>query len=241
MHAVRDTTGQRGSTAAEYIGMVAVVAAVVAALLALAPGLGDMIASALRSALCEITGSDCGSGPGDVPPAALLVDPQLTPDERGVLLGHPAAAQDLLETLTPEELQWIAEHDPTLNEAIQAAVSWGEELELTDRYIAAPLDDFLSYRDSAERDGRLDYSTNLCSAPVVGSSGRSFDFRSPCTRHDFGYRNYRRLGVFHQKKEAVDNRFLDDMKAHCRTRSVFVQPDCYKWAYVFHEAVKRFG
>lgn len=221
--------------------MIAFVAAVMALLLTLAPGVADTISSAVRSALCEVAGTSCDSGPREAPPASVAVDPQLTPQERALLLGGPEGAQDLLRTLTPEELRWIAENDPALNDAVRAAVSWAEQLELTDRYIAADLDEFLTYRDSAERDGRLDFSTDECSAPVVGSTGPSFDFRSACTRHDFGYRNYKRLDVFDQKKEAVDTRFLEDMKAHCATRSVLLQPDCYKWAYVFYEAVKRFG
>ena len=35
----------------------------------------------------------------------------------------------------------------------------------------------------------LDWSNDGCSAPIVGSEGRSFNFRAACDRHDFGYRN----------------------------------------------------
>ncbi|MEY3493475.1 MAG: Prokaryotic phospholipase, partial [Actinomycetota bacterium] len=40
---------------------------------------------------------------------------------------------------------------------------------------------------------QFDWTTDWCSAPLVGSSGRSFDFALPCRRHDFAYRNAKRL------------------------------------------------
>src|SRR5215210_4952981 len=78
---------------------------------------------------------------------------------------------------------------------------------LVDRYAAADLDRFLAYRESGRRH-RLDFSSDDCSAPVVGSSGASFDFTEPCVRHDFGYRNYGRLGLFEERRRAVDEQFL---------------------------------
>ncbi|MBJ7426381.1 MAG: hypothetical protein JHD22_05530, partial [Ilumatobacteraceae bacterium] len=41
--------------------------------------------------------------------------------------------------------------------------------------------------------GWFDQSSDLCSAPVIGSTGRSFDFTQACERHDFAYRNYKLL------------------------------------------------
>ena len=112
---------------------------------------------------------------------------------------------------------------------------------LTDRYTRAPLDEFLDYRNSAERDGRLDFSTDGCSAPVVGSTGLSFDFTDACLRHDFGYRNYKALGRFDKEKGRVDRRFYDDMRDHCATRSVFLRPSCEMWAQRFYAGVAVFG
>jgi hypothetical protein len=119
--------------------------------------------------------------------------------------------------------------------------SWAERRELVDRFLAAPLEEFLAYRDSPARDPRLDYSTNECSAPLVGSTGASFDFTAACLRHDFGYRNYHRLGVFEQRKDSVDQRFRADMRDHCAARPEGEQRRCFAWAQVFYEAVKRFG
>jgi hypothetical protein len=94
----------------------------------------------------------------------------------------------------------------------------------------------------------FDWSTDLCSAPLIGSTGRSFDFRHPCRRHDFGYRNLqlidRRYGTRHwgsASRKAVDDRFRTDMHDHCRTRSTWLRPTCHCWAEVFYVAVRAAG
>jgi len=113
--------------------------------------------------------------------------------------------------------------------------------ELVDRYVAADLDEFLAYRDAPDRDPRLDWSTDFCSAPLVGSSGDSFDFTEACLRHDFGYRNYDRLGSFAEMRETVDERFYDDMRAHCDGRPAGDRFRCEAWAIAFYRAVRAFG
>lgn len=115
------------------------------------------------------------------------------------------------------------------------------EPELVDRYLDAGLDDFLAYRASPDRDSRLDWSTNLCSAPLVGSTGASFDFTEACLRHDFGYRNYRWVGLFEDRKSLVDDRFLADMRAHCATRAPGERDRCRAWAQAFYLAVHHLG
>jgi hypothetical protein len=46
--------------------------------------------------------------------------------------------------------------------------------------------------DIGEKPGSFyDYSTDFCS--FGGSKGYTFDFRSACIAHDFGYRNFKRL------------------------------------------------
>jgi len=119
--------------------------------------------------------------------------------------------------------------------------TWAERRATVDRYIAADLGEFLAYRSSPDRDPRLDYSTDYCSAPLVGSSGASFDFSEACLRHDFGYRNYDRLGLFERRKDAVDDRFLADMRDHCAGRAEGERTRCFAWARVFYEAVHRLG
>ena len=94
----------------------------------------------------------------------------------------------------------------------------------------------------------FDVSTDWCSAPLVGSTGRSFDFRSPCRRHDFGYRNLKlveaRYGVDAwnaTSRRRVDQQFLADMRGHCRGRAWYDEPTCLAWAETYYAAVRAFG
>jgi len=94
----------------------------------------------------------------------------------------------------------------------------------------------------------FDWSTDGCSAPLVGNTGRSFDFTAACHRHDFGYRNLRRLedryGVDEWNsatRKEVDQQFLADMRAHCHGRSFLLRPTCYAWAQTFYAAVRLAG
>ena len=93
----------------------------------------------------------------------------------------------------------------------------------------------------------FDWSTDLCSAPLVGNTGRSFNFTESCRRHDFAYRNThlleRRYGGGGQfwnstSRKRIDLQFLDDTKAHCASRFIFDRPSCYAWAYTFYGAVR---
>lgn len=94
----------------------------------------------------------------------------------------------------------------------------------------------------------FDWSTDWCSAPLIGSTGRSFDFHDPCRRHDFGYRNLhlldRRYGT-HQwnatSRKGVDDQFLRDMLNHCATRSLWLRTTCTWWAKLFYAAVRLAG
>jgi hypothetical protein len=102
----------------------------------------------------------------------------------------------------------------------------------------------------ATSDHWFDWTTDGCSAPLVGDTGLSFNFRSSCRRHDFGYRNlqllerrYGRGRTFWNatNRRRVDQQFLADMKAHCRTRSIFLMPRCFAWAETFYAAVRLAG
>ena len=122
-----------------------------------------------------------------------------------------------------------------------SASASGDRLAFVERQIDAPLADFLRARATA--DPRFDWSTDGCSAPVVGSRGLTFDFRDACLRHDFGYRNLKALGRFDAaRKLRADERFLDDMRASCaRRRHALVRARCRDWALLFFLAVRRFG
>ena len=66
---------------------------------------------------------------------------------------------------------------------------------------------FVNIANEQNHDVRLDWSSDGCSAPVVHSTGRSFDFTNACRRHDFGYRNMSQL-----KNDRHDNTRNND---HC--------------------------
>lgn len=129
---------------------------------------------------------------------------------------------------------------------------------------ATPLDQFL---DQARRpsDQSLDWSSDLCSAPLIGSTGRSFDFSGPCRRHDFAYRNFKRAdqgrpcrtpptgGVCRPVyvpsgrwwnsaiRHRIDRQFLADMLLHCATRSGATRLSCQTWAQIFYRSVRVAG
>jgi hypothetical protein len=88
----------------------------------------------------------------------------------------------------------------------------------------------------------LDWTTDGCSAPVVGSDGRSFNFTHACVRHDFGYRNTKKLGQFTEIVRAkLDEQFHRDLESSCapqvRTRKI----RCLMWAETFFVAVRATG
>ncbi|MFM8562277.1 MAG: phospholipase A2, partial [Acidimicrobiia bacterium] len=114
-------------------------------------------------------------------------------------------------------------------------------------------------------DTSLDWSTDRCSAPFVGSTGRSFDFTAACLRHDFGYRNYKMLDrTFNcplrtpgtacsdgtwaygrwwnaSNRARLDGQFKKDLFGHCASRPVWDRPTCRAWASTFYTAVRTFG
>jgi hypothetical protein len=105
--------------------------------------------------------------------------------------------------------------------------------------------DFIAAVDS---DKWYDWSTDFCSAPLVGNTGRSFNFTDSCRRHDFGYRNLhlleRRYGGDawnDSSRKRVDRQFLADMRSHCKHRSWWDEPTCFAWAQTFYTAVRLAG
>ena len=85
----------------------------------------------------------------------------------------------------------------------------------------------------------FDWSTDYCSTSPDQPLG--FDFRLPCRRHDFGYRNYRAIGQFPANKSRIDDAFYFDLRAKCATYNVFVRRACYSLAWTYYQAVQAFG
>ena len=104
---------------------------------------------------------------------------------------------------------------------------------------------FVAITDSPEHDVRLDWSTDGCSAPVVQSTGRSFDFYNACRSHDFGYRNMSRLKNGRVWSQAlrlrIDEQFRKDARASCTSKLRLTKVQCLAWAETYFRAVRSFG
>ncbi|MFZ1302153.1 MAG: phospholipase [Candidatus Microsaccharimonas sp.] len=79
---------------------------------------------------------------------------------------------------------------------------------------------FLQARNSNYGGFQLNWSTDDCSNPLVGEPQRSrplgYDFRGPCWRHDFGYRNYKDQNRFNETvRKKIDDNFHTDMYNVC--------------------------
>ena len=107
------------------------------------------------------------------------------------------------------------------------------------------LSSFVASADSPTRDARLDWSTDGCSAPIVQSTGRSFDFYNACRRHDFGYRNMSRFKNGRVWSEAlrlrIDAQFRKDARAGCTSKLRLTKVQCLAWAETYFRAVRSFG
>ena len=104
---------------------------------------------------------------------------------------------------------------------------------------------FIHESDSGSHDRRLDWTSDGCSAPVVGGTGRSFDFTDACRRHDFAYRNLSRMDGGRwwnaRLRSRIDDVFKRDMEIHCAHRDAFERASCRAWATVFHRAVRTWA
>lgn len=102
-------------------------------------------------------------------------------------------------------------------------------------------------RDTYLGDRWFDWTNDGCSAPLLGNTGRAYNFKQACMRHDFGYRNLKLLERRYGRgrtfwnatnRRRVDQQFLADMKHHCRSRSFWLQPSCFLSAYLYYTAVR---
>jgi hypothetical protein len=113
---------------------------------------------------------------------------------------------------------------------------------------ATPLEVFVA-AVATRRDRWFDWSTDWCSAPLVGNTGRSFDFTKACRRHDFGYRNLRLLDARYGRgrfwtattRERVDRNFKADMRLDCAVRPWWEHATCTNWVEIYFRAVRIAG
>lgn len=85
----------------------------------------------------------------------------------------------------------------------------------------------------------FDWSTDYCSSSPDNPLG--FNFELSCYRHDFGYRNYKAMGLFSANKARLDSAFYEDLKRVCATYNAAVRPACNSLAWTYYQAVKNFG
>jgi hypothetical protein len=88
-------------------------------------------------------------------------------------------------------------------------------------------------------DYAFDWSTDYCSSSPDQPLG--FDFRLSCHRHDFGYRNFKKLNVFPVNKSRVDDAFYVDLKAVCARYKAPAKQTCLALAWTYYQAVVAFG
>jgi len=221
---------QSGQASPEYLGLICLLALLAAA--ATAVNFGPGFAGAIQDAFCRAAGASCApaSSAPSYGPALPLVDPELLSTQRDQLT-HPDPQNRAHELagLSASELAWLELHDPETYAAAVEARSWSEEHDLLVAALDAELSIFLEYKDSPERDARMDFTDDGCSAPVLGSKGLSYDFTESCERHDFGYRNAKRLGAFDQLKDRIDLVFAKDMRASCEEVMVFARKTAASW------------
>jgi hypothetical protein len=95
---------------------------------------------------------------------------------------------------------------------------------------------------AAARRGTWNLSTDLCS--FAPDRGPVFDFRVPCIRHDFAWRNLRRLQVrlgghidTRARRLAASEQFLRDLRWTCALRPSVQRPACRTLASAYFHAV----
>ena len=85
----------------------------------------------------------------------------------------------------------------------------------------------------------FDWSTDYCSSSPDNPFG--FPFKDACSRHDFGYRNYKAVGQFPANKDRIDSAFYEDLKRVCANYSGATKTSCDATAWVYYEAVHNLG
>jgi hypothetical protein len=125
-----------------------------------------------------------------------------------------------------------------------AAVTTSEKLSVMSSWSQPNSGSYNAWNSARQNQGAwsaygFDWSTDYCSNSPDQPLG--FDFRLPCQRHDFGYRNYKAMGAFDANKSRIDDSLYFDLKTKCGTYNVFVRPACNSLAWSYYQAVKAFG
>src|SRR5262249_32059658 len=84
-----------------------------------------------------------------------------------------------------------------------SAVTVNDKLAVLSSWTQPPVSSYNAWYSARQNQGawaayQFDWSTDYCSDSPDQPLG--FDFRLPCARHDFGYRNYKALQLFAKTK-----------------------------------------
>jgi hypothetical protein len=125
-----------------------------------------------------------------------------------------------------------------------AAVTTSEKLAVLSSWTQTSVTSYNAWNSARQNQAAwvayaFDWSTDYCSSSPDNPLG--FDFKLPCWRHDFGYRNYKAVGQFPANKPRLDSAFYEDLKRKCATYNYFVRPACYSLAWTYYQAVRNFG
>ncbi|TRZ72053.1 MAG: hypothetical protein D4R95_05675 [Actinobacteria bacterium] len=151
----------------------------------------------------------------------------------GIVLSMLVAVTSVLPAQLPPIVVTITQPNPALS-TIEAVRHIEFDLDITT---------FTRQRSSLRRQyPTLDWTTDGCSAPIVGSEGKSFNFRSACDRHDFGYRNFKNLGLFDTStRTLIDEQLHRDMNTSCDSQRRTFKVRCIAWSEIFYTMVRAAG
>lgn len=94
---------------------------------------------------------------------------------------------------------------------------------------------------AAAKAGYWDYSTDFCSNSP--DTGPHFNFKHSCSRHDYGWRNLKKMHSRWGNVNTVANRqyvnllFARDLYDHCNGRSIVIRGACKNTADIYIAAV----
>jgi hypothetical protein len=110
----------------------------------------------------------------------------------------------------------------------------------------ASMAEFLEYKNNIEeRPSWLNWTDNGCSKSADFPLG--FNFLDSCKRHDFGYRNYRELGLLEgSHRKAIDKNFRQDLRTVCEDvtgswRHRHGHLNCLNCMIFYYRGVRIFG
>jgi len=171
----------------------------------------------------------CSNQTPEAAPAPL---PTEFPNEEGVLISPEG--QQIIDAVLEGRLEApdlnieVPEFDEGLS--TQGSVPWG----IRHAYWSS-MGHFWWHR-ARRSPSYANWSTNYCSWSFDKTP--YYNFKKPCARHDFGYRNWKKYRAFTKSaKSSIDKRFLRDMKDHCAARSS-TRVRCYYAAYTYYGFVK---